>query len=127
MPADIQHLAPDCDKAKAAAHTAGPWFYEGKPHFGECYVRTGQQPEGGQLYICALPTVPKKDDARAELDANGRLIAAAPDLLEALKGLHGAYMALREQVPEPLRPPTDHPSSWASVARSAINRAESGQ
>ena len=68
------------------AHTPGPWFaVEGNKHHGpfvtNVEVRT----------ICDLYTVDKLNRIFVfrpeEAEANARLIAAAPDLLEALKAL----------------------------------------
>lgn len=50
------------------------------------------------------------------------LIAAAPDLFHALKGLLGAYDAMLDQLAN--IPPTDHPASWRAIAAAAIAKAE---
>lgn len=66
-----------------AKHTPGPWT----PEFGEAY-RVRAQQDGGQV---AIMTNLKGRDGLAgrrngdEVAANARLIAAAPELLEALR------------------------------------------
>lgn len=94
-------------------HTAGPWTLRGKLTVAVirhpkdhivCNVRneiTGFEPAG----------------ERAEQEANARLIAAAPELLEALKKLH-------ESLPTDL---TDGQCHAACIkAKKAISRAEGG-
>lgn len=82
----------------AASHTPGPW-----EHFG---------PGNPQVYggdpkrrVCVLDRLTGAD--MAEDYANARLIAAAPDLLAALKALHHQcdYMGA----------PADHPDMLAAV------------
>ena len=56
-------------------HTNGPW------HVGQSY--------GSIIYIePSVACVTGHKYSQAEIDANARLIAAAPDLLEALENLH---------------------------------------
>ncbi len=65
-------------------HTDGPWWFD-----ADFYVLAGEDTN----IICELWT--------PDREANGRLIAAAPDLLEALKQarLHSAMPhTLREQI-----------------------------
>lgn len=68
-------------------HTPGPWIGAG-PSFGDPLPRytteiiTESEDENGEVRsICELPVVHHDD----ENEANARLIAAAPDLLEVLK------------------------------------------
>lgn len=66
----------------AAKHTPGPW----KAHFGEAYYVTG--PDLGRVAIMMnLKGAHGLGGRRTgdESAANARLVAAAPDLLEALK------------------------------------------
>ena len=69
------------------AHTLGPWSIA--PSFA------GQWIKAGNSYICPLPdhiehegqpcgSVASQDKTQAEINANARLIAAAPELLAAL-------------------------------------------
>lgn len=62
-------------------HTPGPWFTDAL----ECVFT---EREGGGLLICNArnSAVPESDrPTRQQAEANARLIAAAPDLLEALE------------------------------------------
>lgn len=80
-------------------HTPGPWMVAARP---SSIVGWPVVAQGLGRSICSLSWLGKKPDDvtdeqfaayRAEVEANGRLIAAAPDLLEALKL---ADAALRE-------------------------------
>ena len=65
-----------------AKHTSGPWSFspqKGKP--GHCHMAQVWNSAGDAL----AQIEPTPDEAVATADA--RLIAAAPDLLEALKGI----------------------------------------
>ena len=76
-----------------AAHTPGPWtILPNTPHF----VRAMHPTEGMQ----PVATVYHFD---GELDANARLIAAAPELLEALERISTSYdETLRHPIAAPL-------------------------
>lgn len=73
------------------AHTPGPWKHNGlkEPYFGhnEHTLAAAVWTADGKHFICGTrynlttPSAPDKETA----DANARLIAAAPDLLEALE------------------------------------------
>lgn len=71
--------APDCAGRNGAPdhgkHTPGPWVID------PCWDILGNTDDGNGM-VCQITTdaVP-----RAEAEANARLIAAAPDMLEALK------------------------------------------
>lgn len=67
-------------------HTPGPWKFESRPVFGEFYVRQDPKDwnERGYQLICSLPATKPNDMFRA----NARLIAAAPELLDALRLVH---------------------------------------
>jgi hypothetical protein len=74
----------------SAKHTPGEWVFEFKDDhtvirsMEECY-----RPGAG--YVCH---VNKNNVSEAEREANENLIAAAPDLLEALHRMADAYVAL---------------------------------
>lgn len=74
------------------SHTPGKWLMAAKPSSVVGWPVVG--PEG--RLICSLnyvqhsmidPKVPGDDAFNREAKANGQLIAAAPELLEALRGL----------------------------------------
>jgi hypothetical protein len=90
-------------------HTAGPWTITRGSHDGALYVIAGSDPSRAEV-IAHRTTCPN-------WEANARLIAAAPDLLEALKAL------LRESVSEsgvPLRPSRDTIAAAQAVVRKAV-------
>ena len=62
-------------------HTPGPWKLDAGRCFdtssGRFFLSYGTEPRTGRPYF----------ENFCELDSNARLIAAAPDLLEALRGL----------------------------------------
>ena len=63
-------------------HTPGPWIFDGDYIWSEpdrCYVADPQTED-----MLSGEAIPKRE-ARARIEANARLIAAAPDLLEALR------------------------------------------
>lgn len=74
-------------------HTKGPWELQ-KPMFGEqhIYVNSENSVDGkgsGRQHICVLPYEGKGGGTAYHemFNANARLIASAPDLLEALAGM----------------------------------------
>jgi hypothetical protein len=66
----------------ATKHTSGPWTIEcGKNYSNEIVGKS----KTGKDWVLARTTAAKV--GRDQDDANARLIAAAPDLLEAAKGI----------------------------------------
>ena len=61
-------------------HTPGPWKYSTEPQPNGCPIIGAQG-----LMIAMLAHTVKQADQRETALANARLIAAAPELLEALK------------------------------------------
>lgn len=69
-----------------AAHTPGPWRH--RKHNGEHIIDSTTQ-YGLPVYVATLITVaPEQGDN----EANARLIAAAPELLETLRHVEGALL-----------------------------------
>ena len=94
-------------------HTPGPWHFRVDPiHQGQYFIRV-------QSYGFA-PLATVRGDKRSTLkdsEANARLIAAAPDLLKALKAI---VKSLADQDDEGL---IEHAQQMID-ARAAIDRAE---
>lgn len=83
MPADNLQDSAKSGEAKAAAHTPGPWsFAPAVPGAKHCfYIAGNNDAHNRQVDIGTV------EGGYYSCEANARLIAAAPDLLEALKGL----------------------------------------
>jgi hypothetical protein len=94
------------------AFTPGPWF-TGDDHPSVCTMRDGES-----IQLCAMDTTPF---ALGEPEANARLIAAAPELLEACRGLL-AVVAVGDGWKNPYEQGTQ---SYAAIeaARAAIAKA----
>ncbi len=102
--------------ASAASHTPGPWAYCGHPQPCECGYIFG---DGGEVYIAKTLTLADEIDpvaSKPQRVANARLIAAAPELLEALKAV------VDSAVPNPRDHPTMFPA-W-DLAKRAIAKVE---
>lgn len=90
-------------------HTPGPWSIAPQiAHEGLWVESAGDEPE--EICLCSPATVPS-DECRA----NARLIAAAPELLDALEGFH----------PKNTKAPGDLARAWEK-ARAAIAKARGG-
>ena len=83
----------------ADKHTPGPWIGAG-PSFGDPFPRyttsivtKREDDDDGIVEICELPFHHRDD----ENEANARLIAAAPDLLEALQYMMEVCPAINQQ------------------------------
>ncbi|BAO04707.1 hypothetical protein KMC49_gp46 [Ralstonia phage Firinga] len=76
-------------------HTEGPWHVTGKglSRYVEGRVRPGVLQE---VAWCGATEVPE------QMEANARLIAAAPEMLEALDNIGGLSRALRVGGPDPM-------------------------
>lgn len=96
-----------------ASHTPGPWRFDeehneivGRPEWGCIRFRVK-----GEWSVASVETDCGSD---AEVEANARLIAAAPELLDALRSAVGAMEVL------------DHPKGYGALlkAQNAIAKAE---
>jgi hypothetical protein len=104
----------------SSAHTPGPWFTT-RPH-GTIYIEARLRGSTLQEVAAVGPT-----EAPEQQEANARLIAAAPDLLEALQQLvliNERHNAACETV---LGRPLDWKDDYLDAARAAITKATGGQ
>jgi len=63
-------------------HTPGPWEIEGHYHFGYRWISGPEHSQLAQVVWCM-----EYEDRSPSCEANAHLIAAAPELLEALENL----------------------------------------
>lgn len=96
-----------------AAHTPGPWNCNRSSASGYDIVCSENSPTD----VCVIS---RRDKTTGEIDANARLIAAAPELLAALET---AYMALIGYLPAHRNDVTD---AAIGAARAAITKAKGG-
>jgi len=75
-----------------STHTPAPWSVEKRGHADDICAK-------GYGVVCEMP-----DEPDSEARANARLIAAAPDLLEACKGVlhHNSAVKAEYQLPQSL-------------------------
>lgn len=79
---------------QAVTHTPGPWTVEPWSYDnGRRMVHTIQTKTDAVAQLCNLYRHPDHTDADAEMMANARLIASAPELLEALES---CWLELRQ-------------------------------
>lgn len=115
-------------------YTPGPWhapidlalsrYKAGKPLDCEIPVTAGDRPIAFVSHYCAEERISVRvtDRNRIEMqEANASLIAAAPDLLEALKA------AMDNSYGGEICDRTDCLDSWRTQARAAIRKAEEGK
>lgn len=85
-----------------AGFTPGPWHAEGPDQFGDFNIHH-------ERYRLAVAAVVSNMHPAEEVAANARLIAAAPDMFEALKAARAFVInSLRELVELPDFDPTQH-------------------
>lgn len=80
---------------EAAKHTPGPWSYR-EPDLGRFIVTTKTGKASSDVAALVTDTkinIMSQGRTRAEREANARLIAAAPELLDALKWVFGELEA----------------------------------
>jgi len=103
-------------------HTPGPWSYRKVPRKQEWEINTGRCPNLGHESWTGMAVVFGCDDdpkmGKVVGEANARLIAAAPDLLEACKAMVSAQHA---------GPITDEMMLAWKQARAAMDKATGEQ
>ena len=112
MTSTTRNRTAEIERQKNAAHTPGPWRYEAAEPAGvnlkRAHWRVGQADAPARGVALAFG-----DD-----EANARLIAAAPDMLEALKDII-------EQAERSIRPlPPDLADSIRVFGKQAVAKAE---
>lgn len=100
-----------------SAHTPGKWAIDRRRRARGYAVAIFS----GDRAICDVPDQNGDPGNDPESDANARLIAAAPDLLEALERAERALANTREHNPHDLGP-----SDTLIAVRAAIARAKGG-
>lgn len=99
-------------------HTEGPWRFTTSPQPNGCPIVGSNG-----LMICMLAHSINHEDQKEEALANAALIAAAPDMKEALEKI----IAMNRQTAQDKYGNPDDAESWScvTVARAAIHKATS--
>lgn len=105
-----------------AKHTPGPWAMDDR-QAGDCYAYV--LPESGGI-LSKICRVDISGDSYGQSIADARLIAAAPDLLEALQALF-ANMLAQDLANEAKRPTEGEFIACMVAANAAIAKATGGQ
>ena len=92
------------EKAKAekqAQHTPGPWVVKTPDHFvdGLAHFVVSEHPQVGYFHIAEMGV----HDGREQSAANARLIASAPEMLEALKYAAEIIKTARQYFPKSIK------------------------
>lgn len=88
--------------AAMSKHTPGPWGIERTYDTNWIGFMRPHDPKKVQLIVCTTSRESLTDEALARNDANARLIAAAPEMFEALDTIGGLSRALRQGGPDPM-------------------------
>ncbi len=104
-------------------HTPGPWYATGKlTRYVEARI------DGGLIQEVAACGPTKADGGYGpQQEANARLIAAAPDLLEALKELSRSFIGTYSDDQRSDDEINNHREHWERMARAAIAKATGEQ
>lgn len=101
----------------SAKHTLGPWIADDNEGFSPWTIWSRMTPTGSGK---PGPKIAQVIGDSAETDANARLIAAAPDLLEALMEIDAR---LRRCAAEPISAADAYDSFYQEIVASAIAKA----
>ncbi len=100
------------------SHTPGPWVFGGKNSWEIWSNAKGESHGYAVAYLKPkLDNRPIQDEA--EREANARLIAAAPELLEALKGIPDHILNCGHAYPHTA-------ACFCCVVKAALAKAEGG-
>lgn len=105
-------------------HTSGPWQVH-SDHNRTLVIGNIDGPDDGQYHFAKIAECDTESEmvlSDAECQANARLIAAAPDLLEALKLAINTVECASIDVKEGVHTGEELP--WYSAARKAIRKVE---
>lgn len=105
------------DRAK---HTAGPWKWHWRSEGGLSTGSVYAEPRTGHAYAVAICPQYQK---RSQWEADARLIASAPDLLAALRGLVKVNENHNESIAKIIGKPLNWKDDYLEAARAAISRA----
>jgi hypothetical protein len=122
-PTNIDGLCESCTNKEAVKHTPGPWKAElaNKGRKNACEFWAVIEDNHSRTHRDSIVNMFWSDGIRPDDEANARLIAAAPELLEALELLHSiskhqrAVFGSEEAV-----------ASAYATARAAIAKAKGG-
>jgi hypothetical protein len=106
-------------------HTPGPWSVNTDPMYdsGRPFIVWGPKGPGYGLVAHVAPWCPPTKQSQPELfekcAANARLIAAAPDMYEALTRIRDRVASLRELHPEwaDIMDTTVHAEDFSAIAK----------
>ena len=97
----------------SAAHTPGPWRIESMKHVLGLAIWSGTPHGADEFRVAGVA------EMRGAAEANARLIAAAPDLLEALQNMHNVLneaMSTGGWIPTPVQ--GSFRDAWVEVTES---------
>ena len=110
-------------------HTPGPWITDDYSKNDVArHVMNGNG--NGPVYIARVPlqsAAGMRTNAYSAQEANARLIAAAPDLLEALKELSRSFIGTYSDDQRSDDEINNHREHWERMARAAIAKATGEQ
>lgn len=109
-----------------SGHTPGPWSIQQSPQRHDGEFDFAVSAHGARILAECFGRAADKVGTILPANANARLIAASPELLEALKGLVQINEQHNEAVGKIIKKPLTWKDSYLDAARSAIAKAEGG-